>query len=190
MTNGLSLPPTIRIPSIIITDRTRKDLGNIDSLTESISSVGLMQPIVINENDELVDGQRRIKAYNQLGRTEIPFYRVTLKQILLGEFHANSNRKDFTPSERVAISNAVEKYLEGQSRRVGRPRIQNHENNKAAVVAAAAINYECILNSKSNANADTKNNMVNLTTFNSRSPSFSCKLKGREGQCRQVSRCK
>ena len=44
---------TIPIESIIIKDRTRKDFGNINSLAESISSVGLLQPIVINENNEL-----------------------------------------------------------------------------------------------------------------------------------------
>jgi ParB family chromosome partitioning protein len=149
MTDKQSSPPKIRISSIIITDRTRKDLGNIDSLAESISSVGLMQPIVINENNELVDGQRRIKAYTQLGRTEIPFFRVNLEQIVLGEFHANSNRKDFTPSERVAISKAVEKYLGEQSRHIGRPKL-----SKAAVVAATtATSDDCILNSKGNANA-------------------------------------
>src|ERR687897_2528261 len=113
---------TIPIDSLIINDRIRKDLGNINSLAESISSVGLMQPIVINEKNELIDGQRRIKAFVQLGKTEIPFYQVNLEQIFLGEFHANSNKKDFTSSERVAISNAVEKYLEEHSRRVGRPR--------------------------------------------------------------------
>lgn len=84
----------IEISSIIITERTRKDLGNIASLAESICSVGLMQPIVINEKYELVDGQRRIKAFVQLGIKEIPFFRVNLKGIILGEFHANSNRKD------------------------------------------------------------------------------------------------
>jgi ParB family chromosome partitioning protein len=179
MTNEHSSSPTIQISSIIITDRTRKDLGNINSLAESISSVGLMQPVVINENNELVDGQRRIKAYTQLGRTEIPFFRVNLQQIVLGEFHANSNRKDFTSSERVVISKAVERYLEGQTRRVGRPRIENHENSKAAEVAPATIIDECIQNSKSDANTNMINNTVNLTTFSSRSPSFSYKLTGR-----------
>jgi 16S rRNA G966 N2-methylase RsmD len=175
MTNEQSSSPTIRISSIIITDRTRKDFGDINSLAESISSVGLLQPIVINENNELVDGQRRIKAYTQLRRTEIPFFRVILKQIVLGEFHANSNRKDFTPSERVAISKAVEKYLEGQSRLVGRPK-----HSKAAVVAATtAISDDCIPNSKNNASANTINNVVKLTTFNSRSHPFSFKLTGR-----------
>jgi hypothetical protein len=81
-----------------------------------------MPPIVINENNELVDGHRRIKACVQLGKREIPFYRVSLEQIVLGEFHANSNHRDFTSSERVAIPNAVEKYLREHSRGVGRPR--------------------------------------------------------------------
>jgi ParB-like chromosome segregation protein Spo0J len=53
-----------------------------------------MQPEVINENNELIDGQHRIKAYTRLGRSEIPFYQVNLKEIVLGGFHANSNRKD------------------------------------------------------------------------------------------------
>ena len=102
---------SVPIDSIIISDRTRKDFGDIDSLAESISTVGLLQPIVINENNELIDGQRRIKAYVRLGIKEIPFFRVNLKEIILGEFHANSNRKDLTTSERVAISNKVEEIL-------------------------------------------------------------------------------
>jgi ParB family chromosome partitioning protein len=66
------LSQKIPIHSIIITERVRKDFGDIKSLGESISSVGLLQPIVINENNELVDGQRRIKAYIQLGSSEYP----------------------------------------------------------------------------------------------------------------------
>ena len=76
MIDSYQSPPRYEISSIIITNRTRKDLGNIDSLAESISSVGLMQPIVINENNELIDGQRRINAYNRLGIKEIPFFRL------------------------------------------------------------------------------------------------------------------
>jgi ParB/RepB/Spo0J family partition protein len=167
----------IKISSIVITDRTRKDLGNIASLAESICSVGLMQPIVINEKNELVDGQRRIKACIRLGLKEIPIFRANLKEIALGEFHANSNRKDFTPSERVAISQAVEKILEGQSRRVGRPRSDGSTSNKVSmstVPSAVTINDERILNLKS-----TENNVVKLTTFSSGPPSSNHKLTGR-----------
>jgi ParB/RepB/Spo0J family partition protein len=109
----------IPIDSIITTRRTRKDFGDIESLAESISVVGLLQPIVINENNELIDGQRRIKACIQLGIKEIPCYRVSLAKIILGEFHANSNRTDFSSSERVAISKAVEEFFSKHSKGLG-----------------------------------------------------------------------
>src|SRR5918995_1280885 len=153
---------TIPIDSLIINDRIRKDLGNINSLAESISSVGLLQPVVINEKNELIDGQRRIKACMQLGLTEIPVYRVNLEQIILGEFHANSNRKDFTSSERVAISNAVEEYMRKHSKGVGRPRPRTNEltENQSSLDSTNTM--------KSSFDNNGKNNVVNLTKFSGR----------------------
>ena len=151
--------PAERIPinSIIVSDRTRKDFGDIKSLAESISLVGLLQPIVINENNELIDGQRRIKAYVRLGIKEIPFFRVNLKEIILGEFHANSNRKDLTTSERVVISNKVEEFLRRNSRSVGRPRSNPNENttkgNERSLISTNTLGND---------------NSVNLTTFSGR----------------------
>ncbi len=150
---------TIPIDSIIITDRTRKVFGDIDSLADSISSVGLLQPIVINDDNLLIDGQRRIKAYVQLGRTEIPIYRVNLEKIVLGEFHANFNRKEFTTSERVAISNAVEELFRKHSRSVGRPRI-NQQLDKNPIKDGGL--------SPDSINKESENNVVNLTTFSGR----------------------
>ena len=150
---------TIPIDSIIIRDRTRKDFGDINSLAESISSVGLIQPVVINENNELIDGQRRIKAFIQLGIKEIPFYRVSLEQIILGEFHANSNRKDFTSSERVAISKTVEEFFSKRSKGVGRPR--NVQQLDRITIKNSKLSPDSI-------NEGSENNVVNLTAFSGR----------------------
>ncbi|MGH9975108.1 MAG: ParB N-terminal domain-containing protein, partial [Nitrososphaeraceae archaeon] len=150
----------ILLDSLIIKDRTRRDFGDISSLAESISAVGLLQPIVINENNELIDGQRRIRAYIQLGLKEIPYFRVNLNEIILGEFHANSNRKDLTTSERVAISNKVEQFLRKHSRSVGRPR-SNHEINETIIK-----DIESSLDTASN--EVCRNNVVNLTTLSGR----------------------
>jgi ParB family chromosome partitioning protein len=153
------LSEKISIDSVTITNRTRKDFGDIKSLAESISVVGLLQPIVINENTELIDGQRRIKAYAQLGIKAIPFYRVNLEQIILGEFHANSNRKDFTSSERVAISNAVEKFFSKHSKGVGRP------------IKVQQLDRTTIKDSKlslDSTNEGSENKVVNLTIFSDR----------------------
>lgn len=153
------LSEKILIDSVKITNRTRKVFGDIKSLAESISAVGLLQPIVINENNELIDGQRRIKAYIQLGIKEIPFYRVSLEQIILGEFHANSNRKDFTSSERVAISKAVEEYFSRRSKGVGRPRnVQQLDN---ATIKDSKLYPD-------STNEGSENNVVNLTIFSGR----------------------
>ena len=148
---------TIPIDSIVIRDRVRKEFGDINSLAESISSVGLLQPIVINENNELIDGQRRIKAYEQLERTEIPVFRVNLEKIILGEFHANLNRKEFTTSERVAVSNAVEEHFRKNSRSVGRPKS-----------TAKADGNESNSISPNSFDDGSKNNVVKLTTFSGR----------------------
>ena len=160
----------IPIESIIIKDRTRKELGDINSLAESISSVGLLQPIVINEKDGLIDGERRIKAYIHLGRKQIPYYRVNLEEIILGELHANSNRKDLTTTERVNICKAVEKYLRERFRSVGRPRTAKDAEVEAGLVKTTLNpqGTEEGINGIHNKQINSKNNSVNLTTFSGR----------------------
>ena len=101
----------IPIKDIIIKqERYRKEFEDIDTLADNISNLGLLQPIVINENNELIDGQRRMLAYQKLGKTEIPYFKVNLEKIVLGEFSANTLRKDWTFSEIVAIKRAIEPY--------------------------------------------------------------------------------
>ena len=53
----LTSKDTIPIKDIIIKERYRKEFGDIDTLADNISNVGLLQPVVINENNELIDGQ-------------------------------------------------------------------------------------------------------------------------------------
>jgi ParB-like chromosome segregation protein Spo0J len=100
---------TRRISDIKVGQRFRKDLGDIKSLVKSIQEIGLLHPVVICQNDELIVGARRLEAYQRLGYTEIPIHRIDLINILKGEFHENAIRKGFTISERVAILEEIEK---------------------------------------------------------------------------------
>src|SRR5688572_12229874 len=102
----------IPIKDIIIPkERYRKEFGDIDALADNINNLGLLQPIVINnENNDLIDGQRRILAFKSLGKKEIPCFKVDLQKIVLGEFSANHYRKEWTISEMVAIKRAIEPY--------------------------------------------------------------------------------
>jgi 16S rRNA G966 N2-methylase RsmD len=84
--------------------------------------------------------------------------------------HANSNRKDLTTTERVNISNAVEKYLRERSRSAGRPRITKDEEVEAGLIETALDpqNTEKRLHGIHDKQINSKNNSVNLTTFSGR----------------------
>jgi ParB family chromosome partitioning protein len=61
------------ISTIVITDdRTRRDLGDIESFAESIADLGLLNPITVDQNGQLLSGRRRLAACQHLGWKEIP----------------------------------------------------------------------------------------------------------------------
>jgi DNA modification methylase len=143
--NSNSLITTITTPiplkDIIINRRYRKEFGDIDVLADNISSVGLLQPVVINENNELIDGQRRILAYQKLGRNEIPCFKIDLEKVFLGEFSANYYRKDWTISEMVAIKRAIEPYEKKKAKErqlAGKP-LGNFPKGRAAEQLAGFV---------------------------------------------------
>ena len=66
----------MKISDIIINSRTRRDLGDIKSLADSIGEIGLINPITVYYDEKmkpvLIAGYRRIKAFELLKRDEIP----------------------------------------------------------------------------------------------------------------------
>ena len=105
------------ISQIKIGDRHRKDLGDLCDLAASIEK-GLLQPIGVSPEMELIWGLRRLVATQDvLGRDEILCRIVSVDSIVQGEFDENMLRKDFTPSERVAIVEALRGYAHGGDRK-------------------------------------------------------------------------
>jgi len=98
------------ISNIKIGKRFRKDIGNLASLKKSIEEIGLLHPIVVDEKGNLIAGFRRLKVFQELKRDDIPVTEIHIENVLRGEFDENSIRKDFVPSEAVAIWNALESY--------------------------------------------------------------------------------
>src|SRR6266540_4598457 len=103
----------IKISDIKIGKRLRKKIGDVSSLAKSIGEIGLLHPIVIKENNELVAGRRRIEAYKTLGKNKIPFTRVNIQNALKGEYDENVEREDFVLEDIKAI------YDEVQESRIG-----------------------------------------------------------------------
>jgi N6-adenosine-specific RNA methylase IME4 len=100
---------TIAIEAIKIGKRHRKDMGDIAGLAASMASeVGLLHPVVITPDGELIAGERRLRAGESLGWTEIPVTVIDLKEVVRGEYAENAYHKPFTLSEAVAIKHALE----------------------------------------------------------------------------------
>lgn len=95
---------------IKVGQRHRQDLGSLDDLVESIREVGLLHPLVVDGHGNLIAGERRLAACVRLGMRDIPTTIVHLDeaQVLRAERDENSVRKDFTPSEMVAVKRAIE----------------------------------------------------------------------------------
>jgi N6-adenosine-specific RNA methylase IME4 len=113
-----------RIDEIIIGERHRRDMGDLDRLAASIAELGLLHPIVIRPDNRLIAGERRLRAAQQRGWRDIPVRVVDLDHIARGEYAENAIRKDFTPSEAVAIMRAlepIEREAAQKRMRAGRP---------------------------------------------------------------------
>jgi len=111
----------IKCKDVIVRNRYRKDFGDLNELMDSIESLGLLQPIGITKNKELIFGQRRLLACQKLGHDKIEARVVDVPSIIEGEYAENEIRKDFTVSERVAIGKAIENGI-------GERRGGNHGN--------------------------------------------------------------
>jgi N6-adenosine-specific RNA methylase IME4 len=96
------------IADIRIGQRHRQDMGDIGGLAASMGSVGLLHPIVVRPDGTLIDGARRLQAAQMLGWDSAPVHVVDLVKVVEGEYAANVFRKDFTPSEMVAIAAEIE----------------------------------------------------------------------------------
>lgn len=112
----------IRIADIKIGRRHRKEMGDLSTLAKSIRQEGLLQPIGVTDNLELVFGERRLLAYWDILKKKPILARIVNVCSVYAE---NEVRKDFTPSERVAIAKAIERQIGNRrGQRTDQPPVQ------------------------------------------------------------------
>jgi hypothetical protein len=102
----------VDIADVVVGPRFRRDPGDLDSLMRSLSDLGQLQPIVVDRDDNLLAGHRRLMAAGRLGWSRIEATVVDLaadrpEHALLVEHDENQARKDLAPSEKVAIADAI-----------------------------------------------------------------------------------
>lgn len=97
---------------IRIGERARTDLGDLTELVASIKEVGLLQPIVITADRELVAGGRRLAACRQIGMERVPVHVAEditdAVSLLVAERDENTCRKDMTIVEKLTIGERIE----------------------------------------------------------------------------------
>lgn len=94
----------VSVDSIKVNNRIRKEFGDITSLAEDISKNGLISPIAISPDYELLAGERRLRAVKSIGLKEIEANVMSVDDMigkLMVEISENENRKPFTFSEKM-----------------------------------------------------------------------------------------
>jgi N6-adenosine-specific RNA methylase IME4 len=119
------------VAEIKIGRRHRRDLGDVRSLAKSIQAVGLLHPVVVDRSGALIAGERRLRAFELLGRSDIPVRVVDLEEIVRGELAENAERKDFLPSEIEAIRRAMAPMIATPSGRPPTQKVETFHNNGA-----------------------------------------------------------
>ncbi len=89
--------PSIRVDEVVISDRQRKDLGDLSDLVASIKEYGVIQPLVITPipwseptRYRLVAGERRFHALKKLGQTALHY---GVEFIFLSELNSDPLRR-------------------------------------------------------------------------------------------------
>jgi ParB family chromosome partitioning protein len=92
----------VPIEDIKVKKRIRKDLGDIETLAESLKTYGQINPIVITAKNVLIAGERRLEAAKALGWRTVNAVIVDFTDALAKleyEVEENIQRRDFTPQE-------------------------------------------------------------------------------------------
>jgi DNA modification methylase/ParB-like chromosome segregation protein Spo0J len=95
---------TIAITEIQVDARMRKMFGNIEELAASLARFGLLQPLILDSDNRLIAGHRRLLAAKHLGWEQITYRKIeALDPILRKELELEENirRKELEWPEEV-----------------------------------------------------------------------------------------
>ncbi|MGI9824396.1 ParB N-terminal domain-containing protein [Agromyces sp. Marseille-Q5079] len=109
------------IDSIRVGARHRRDLGDVEALAASIERQGLLQPITVTPDGDLVCGARRLAALRLLGHRHVSVWvRSGISDELaklLAEQDDNTLHKSLAPTEAAALYREVKELLAEDAKR-------------------------------------------------------------------------
>lgn len=111
----------VSIEEIKVGERARTDLGDLTDLMKSIQDIGLIQPIVVTADRQLIAGGRRLEACRRIGyirvRVVVAEHITDAVGLLKAERDENTCRKDMTVSEKLAIGARIEELQRPEAER-------------------------------------------------------------------------
>ncbi|MPZ66200.1 MAG: hypothetical protein GEU83_12025 [Pseudonocardiaceae bacterium] len=140
----------VDITAIQLRDRSRTDLGDVTALAQSVNSIGLLHPVVVTAEHELVAGERRLAAIQQLGWTSVSVTVVDLDNaadVLQAELEENTCRKALSAYEADVLRQRREEALRPKAaeNKGGRgktaPNLGEVSERRTAKVAATGTGY-------------------------------------------------
>jgi ParB family chromosome partitioning protein len=54
---------------------------DLEKLKKSIETIGLINPLIVNQDFELIAGGRRFSALKEMGRTEVPITKISVNKL-------------------------------------------------------------------------------------------------------------
>ena len=84
---------------------------DVSALKKSIESVGLIHPVTINQDDELLAGARRLEAVRELGWTEVPVH-VVDREALVQELISIDENLVRTPLNALELEKSLNRGRE------------------------------------------------------------------------------
>jgi len=94
----------VPVVDIQIGNRFRRDLGDIVAMADSIKEVGLLQPILLGTDLQLISGIRRLEAHRHLGREQILARVLDVEDPVLASIEEDRSRKPLTATEKFAVT--------------------------------------------------------------------------------------
>ena len=103
-------------------------LSNLDDLIKSIEDVGLLQPIIINQKNQILSGHRRYECIKKLGWNNVE---VEVKEVEENEtdfYLVQFNKQRIkTTKELLGEYDVIEKYYENKRGKIKNVRANNHK---------------------------------------------------------------
>ena len=102
----------VRIDAVVVGERIRSDLGELEPLMESLRRHGQFSPILVTRDSELIAGHRRLESTRRLGWSSIEAVvldQATDETLLELEIEENVQRKQLSNEELAAAVARLER---------------------------------------------------------------------------------